>query len=280
MKAFYSEIENHQFGPGATAPLVCSRARVAVYEAPGAAPRVLNIDPAPVGEYIEALASSTYDLARSQGGAIPYTVIREVSENFIHAGFAEPVVSILDGGHTIRFADQGPGIADKNGAVRPGFTTATSEMKDHIRGVGSGLPIVNDFMSVSGGRLTIEDNLGTGAVVTITAARQPVLRHQAQELPSLPLDLAPPTPGPEAPPLQPVSVGSRLSTRQMQVLALVMESGAAGPSLVSRELGVGVSTAYRDLAALEDQGLIVADGGKRTLTPEGMSYLDDLIGGS
>jgi DeoR/GlpR family transcriptional regulator of sugar metabolism len=70
-----------------------------------------------------------------------------------------------------------------------------------------------------------------------------------------------------------------LTTRQKQVLALVMESGSAGPSLVSRELGVGISTAYRDLASLEEIGLIVADGGKRKLTPEGMSFLDGLIAG-
>ena len=42
--------------------------------------------------------------------------------------------------------------------------------------------------------------------------------------------------------------------RQQQVLALVLESGLAGPSLVSEELGVGISTAYRDLAMLEEAG--------------------------
>jgi DNA-binding IclR family transcriptional regulator len=60
-------------------------------------------------------------------------------------------------------------------------------------------------------------------------------------------------------------------------LALVLESGLAGPSLVAKEVGVGISTAYRDLAFLEEAGLIVADGGKRTLTPEGLSYLGDLM---
>jgi len=69
----------------------------------------------------------------------------------------------------------------------------------------------------------------------------------------------------------------RLSTRQKQVLALVMESGSAGPSLVAKELSVGISTAYRDLASLEDVGLITSDGGKRTLTDQGLTYIDDLI---
>ena len=43
-------------------------------------------------------------------------VIREIVENFIHAHFVEPIISILDGGNTIRFADQGPGIEDKERA--------------------------------------------------------------------------------------------------------------------------------------------------------------------
>ena len=144
-----------------------TRARVAVYEAAGSAPRVEEVSSHDVGEYIEALASRVYELARERGGDIPYTVIREVSENLIHADFTEPVVSILDDGATVRFADQGPGISDKEHAVLPGFTTARTCMKHHIRGVGSGLPIVKDYLSVSGGDLVIEDNLGSGAVVTV-----------------------------------------------------------------------------------------------------------------
>ena len=65
----------------------------------------------------------------------------------------------------------------------------------------------------------------------------------------------------------------RLTTRQKHVLALVLESGSAGPSIVSKELGVGLSTAYRDLASLEEMGLIQAEGGKRTLTTEGLHFL-------
>ena len=71
----------------------------------------------------------------------------------------------------------------------------------------------------------------------------------------------------------------RLSTRQKQVLALVMESGTAGPSLVAADLGVALSTAYRDLATLEDQGLISADSGKRRLTDEGLVYLKEMTSG-
>jgi DeoR/GlpR family transcriptional regulator of sugar metabolism len=56
-----------------------------------------------------------------------------------------------------------------------------------------------------------------------------------------------------------------------------MENGAVGPSMVAADLGVGVSTAYRDLASLEEEGLITAvDGGKRRLSPAGRLYLESL----
>lgn len=258
-----------------------ARARVAVYESPGAAPRVEDIEPAPFGEFIESFTTRIYELAREQGGTLPYTAIREVTENFIHADFAEPVVSVLDAGMTIRFADQGPGISDKTRAVMPGFTTACGDMKRYIRGVGSGLPIVRDYLSISGGSILIEDNLGGGSVVTLYA------RHSA-EAPASSAQGAPRPAGFSADPAPtldahfsaaegPVVSQPRLSTRQKHVLALVMESGAAGPSLVAKELGCGVSTAYRDLASLEDLGLICSDGGKRTLTEQGLNCFDHLV---
>ncbi len=262
-----------------------TRARIAVYDGPAAAPRIEEVSSGDTAMFIERLSARTYELARDQGGPIPYSVIREVSENFIHADFAEPVVSVLDSGKTIRFADQGPGIADKTHAVMPGYTTAHGDMKCYIRGVGSGLPIVRDYLSVFGGSLVIEDNLGCGAVVTIytnpadrsshsvvSATHERTMREAALPVPPASLDFGSVEPDAAEPPV----ARPRLSTRQKQVLALVMESGSAGPSLVSRELGVGISTAYRDLASLEDLDLISADGGKRQLTPQGVSYLDEL----
>lgn len=260
-----------------------ARARVAVYESPGAAPRVEDIAPAPVGEFIESFTARIYELAREQGGTVPYTAIREVTENFIHADFAEPVVSVLDAGMTIRFADQGPGISDKDRAIMPGFTTAHGEMKHYIRGVGSGLPIVCDYLSLAGGTLLIEDNLGGGSVVTLSARRVTEVGSRTS-FPTQPSARSA-EPGVDAlggfsvqaPLGGPLLEQPRLSTRQKHVLALVMESGSAGPSLVAKELGCGVSTAYRDLASLEDLGLILSDGGKRTLTDQGLSCFDHLV---
>ena len=289
MKSFYGDSLSAMVPSietdSSTDSYIGTRARVAVYDAAAAAPYVEEVGPAPAKEYIDSLAVRVFELARQRGGPIPYTVVREIAENLIHAGFAEPIVSVMDGGHTIRFSDQGPGIPDKDRALQPGFTTATSKMKDVIRGVGSGLPIVRDFLSVSGGLLSIEDNLDRGAVVTVScvapaAARQlsPEARASRPIMP-VPVPMVPTRTSPvvlfddEA--ALPAAAGSslRLSTRQKQVLALVLESGSAGPSLVSRELGVGLSTAYRDLASLEDLGLISSESGKRTLTEEGLTYL-------
>ncbi len=244
-------------------------ARIAVYDAPAAAPRTEEVRGGSEAELIEQIAARVFACARDAGGRVPYTVIREVAENFIHAEFREPVVSVLESGGTIRFADQGPGIIDKRRAVLPGFTTATGAMKGVIRGVGSGLPIVNDYLSVSGGTLEIDDNLGYGTVVTIRSGhREPEPALVSQAAVEDPRD---PDPSPFAgfPPL---------STRQKQVLSLVLELGEVGPTIVSNELAVALSTAYRDLAYLEHSGLIQSDAsGKRVLTPEGSSYLDSLF---
>jgi DNA-binding IclR family transcriptional regulator len=59
-----------------------------------------------------------------------------------------------------------------------------------------------------------------------------------------------------------------------------MEMGSIGPSAVQRELEIALSTAYRDLAHLEEEGLLVSDEqGKRSLTDTGVSYLDSLFAG-
>ena len=61
--------------------------RIALYDDLRSAPRVVEIKPADTAAYIEALASTVYEQSHGAGGTIPYTVIREVSENFIHARF-------------------------------------------------------------------------------------------------------------------------------------------------------------------------------------------------
>jgi len=236
-------------------------ALIAVYDALTASPRVERVIADSVRELIESLATRTYQLSHEAGGLVPYSVIREVVENFIHAGFDEVVVSVLDAGSTIRFADQGPGIHDKERAFQPGFSTATADMKAVIKGVGSGLPVARECLTFSSGSIEIDDNLGRGTVVTI---------HMKQPAPAVETVVEMVREEMALPPL---------TLRQKQVLSLALELGSVGPTVVSRELGVGLSTAFRDLEHLGQYGLISSDDtGKRVLTDTGIRCLDALFG--
>lgn len=150
-----------------------SPARIALYDDMLSSPRIIDVNPAETGEFIGKLSAEIYNQAQQLGGAIPYTIISQVAENFIHASFKEMVVSIFDGGNTIRFTDQGPGIADKAKAQQPGYSSATREMKAYINGVGSGLPIVREYLDTRHGTIHIEDNMNSGAVVTISLVDDP-----------------------------------------------------------------------------------------------------------
>lgn len=239
-------------------------ARIATYVSPSGAPHIHDVTGIDEGEFIEALADATDQAVKSAGGVIPAGVLIEVIANMIHADFEEVVVSVMNDGSSVRFSDQGPGIPDKHKAILPGFTTATGRSKRFIKGVGSGLAFVNDYLERAGGSLSIEDNLGAGTVVTIRLGPDACPRSSA----SLPNTIVVSEP----------IVFPALSLRQKKVLSLVLEFGEAGPSLVSKELSVGLSTAYRDLAFLEENGLILADeNGKRVMTDTGVAYLDALF---
>lgn len=220
-------------------------ARVAIYDDMKMPPRIIEISPAPTQEFIENLAACINEHRTALGGGIPYSAIREVAENFIHAQFNEMVVSIYDGGNTIRFSDQGPGIEDKTHALLPGFTSASAPMKEYIRGVGSGFPQVKDYLDYSGGKISIEDNLGTGAVVTISLT-QGSPKQQAAAL---------------VPPLTP---------REHDALLFFKEEGAVGNKDLADFLNIAPSSANVVLRKLEEYGLIEKSyKAKRILTDLG-----------
>jgi DNA-binding transcriptional ArsR family regulator len=234
--------------------------QVAVYDTPLASPRVLSVRATDFHEFVGDLAARTYNFSRERGGRIPFVVIREIIENLIHAYFAGAVISILDGGNTIRISDQGPGIADKVHAVLPGFTTATAELRRFIKGVGSGLPVAKETLTVMGGALSIEDNLARGTVITLRLGPEPAGRPAA--------------------PVRDGAVRPRLelTARQKKVLLLIAELGAAGPSEVAKALEMSQSTAYRELQLLSSAGLLATKRhGKRTLTEEGIASLDTVF---
>ena len=142
--------------------------RIAIYDDMLSTPRVIVIAPKDVRTYLEEITNTVYRCMKEQGGGISLMVIREIVENFIHANFVEPIISILDDGNTIRFADQGPGIDDKERAFEFGVTSADRDQKRYIRGTGAGFPMVQQYLENAGGAVSIEDNLHQGTVVTVS----------------------------------------------------------------------------------------------------------------
>lgn len=225
---------------------ISSPARIAIYDSLKTAPRVIQVQGGPTHEYIEHIASLTYKSAKEQGGMIPYTVIREVSENFIHAEFCEVVVSIFDQGNTIRFADQGPGIKNKELVQEPGFSSAIEPMKRYIRGVGSGLPIVKDYLETSHGRIEIEDNVNQGSVVTISLV--PESKGTASAAEPLVFDL---------------------TENEEAILKELLPDKVLGVSEINKLTDIAVSSVYTALSKMEESGLVQKVNKKRSLTAQG-----------
>ena len=142
--------------------------RISVYDDMLSTPRVIVVEQSDVRTYLEDVTNTVHRTMKEQGGRLSLMIIRELVENFIHAQFSEPVISILDNGDTIRFADQGPGINDKERAFEFGVTSADKSKKRYIRGTGAGLPMVQQYIEAAGGAISVEDNLGSGTVVTVS----------------------------------------------------------------------------------------------------------------
>ncbi len=239
---------------------VRSRTRIAVYEDGLSAPRVLDIDPDETQRYIGAVASETHRLSHEMGGGIPYTVILELVENFIHAQFKEPVVTIMDHGMTIRFSDQGPGIPKKSLAQQPGFSSANDEMKNYIRGVGSGFPIVKNYLEVQDGRLLIEDNIRKGTVITIL-----MKDTSPNQIPVIPVDQQYASP--------------KLSEREKSVLLLCRKLKEIGPTDVNEHISdISISTAHRTLQRLDGLNLLKKNEMKKhSLTQQGLAVAKQFL---
>lgn len=235
-----------------------TRARIAVYDDLLSAPRIIDIEPGPTADYIEGIASKTYEYARMSGGLLPYSVIREISENFIHAQFKECTISILDKGNTVRFSDQGPGIEKKNLVQQPGITSATSQMKNYIRGVGSGFPIVREYLSYSHGTISIEDNAVDGTVVTLS------IQDSSEKDVLLPHENV-------------TSLSPSLNKRDKDALLLLLDEGILGPTDIATPLHISVSTAYRVLEKLDNLGYIeMTANRKRILSNKGLAFIQTL----
>lgn len=252
--------------------------RIALYDNMRSIPRVIDSEYENIADFINDTSQKTYNLSHEMGGKIPYTIIREIIENLIHAEFKEIAISIMSEGNHIMVSDQGPGIDDKEKAMLPGYTSATSTMKQYIRGVGSGLPIVKETITFSGGIIDISDNMRQGTVISLKIGSPGQDGFSSLEDAAIP----------EGPRLSPEEIEKKLSIegfeklnneilteRQKKILFLILELEEAGPSTIGQELGFSLSTSYRELMLLEKNKLLSSDSsGKRKLSKKGLKYLE------
>ena len=240
--------------------------RIAVYQ-PNTEPESTEVAATDPRSSTAKLSRFVMSKVEETNGGVPAEAVREVLENLIHADYRGVIISILDGGNTVRVSDRGPGIQNKERAVEFGFTGATPEALEEIRGVGAGLGMARSAAEKAGGSLTVEDNIGGGTVATISVGGE--ARAPAREEPET------------APPARRYPDGvprMNISERQQKVLITVLECGEVGPSTVADLLEISVSTAYRDLSVLEEHGLVQADeSGKRLISPLGKDVVEAIV---
>lgn len=186
---------------------------------------------------------------------VPRVALREIVDNLVHA-LPCSVSVVLDPQHKNLFiSDTGPGIPRLDLAFDLGYSTASDEHRAYIRGVGIGLYLAREDIRSLGGELSLDTDFGRGTYIHLS------------------LDLAPASPGWAG-----GAEAFHLTQRQNNILFLLSEGESLGPSQVSCELNIGVSTAHRDLVKLQDLGLIYVNAtGKRFLSELGRSYLQSLL---
>ena len=257
-------------------------ARIAVYDDKAAAPRVVLVEPKDVRAYLDEIAATVNRLAHEQGGQIPFMVMREIVENFIHAHFVAPTISIMDNGNTIRFSDQGPGIKEKNRALEFGTSSATEEMKSFIRGVGFGLPYAQQYMVEKGGSLTLEDNISGGTIVTLSTRRSKdahiqTLPTQEEVEDSLSITQEPAAYQsitlPVSEKIAPQLPNLVLTDRAKLVLQYLSEHEWVGATELTTAFGLSTPTWSRELKSLVNIGIIGKVGQKYKLTKIGETLL-------
>ena len=254
--------------------------RIAIYDNMRSIPRVVEISFDSITRFLDETPQRIYSISHELGGKIPYTIIKEVVENLIHANFTEIIITILNNGNHIIISDQGPGIADKEKAFLPGFTSATSVMKKYIRGVGSGLPIVKETIFFSGGSVDITDNIKKGTVISLKIgdANDKAIFDSLSTIKDLANTETPIVEKKEPENIIKLSEGFtniKLTIRQKKILSLVLELEETGPAKIAKELSFSLSTSYRELIFLENEKLLtLAESGKRRLSAKGKKYLE------
>jgi anti-sigma regulatory factor (Ser/Thr protein kinase) len=192
---------------------------------------------------------------KKRGGVFPELALREVLDNLVHAVPCSASIVVDRDATGIFLSDTGPGIPRLDLAFEPGYSTATPLHRSYIRGVGLGLHLAREDARSCGGELRLESDPGNGTFVHISLVGPPASSLHESDVHEI-----------------------RLTPRQNNILFLLSEGESLGPSQISAELNIGVSTAHRDLIKMQDFGLIYSNQyGKRFLSEMGRSYLQSLL---
>ena len=229
-------------------------ARVAIPDEDGLF-EVLDVVGGDFAEFALALTELLSRALRDRGAEVPAVALREVADNLIHALPCSVSVVLDPHAASVYLSDTGPGISRLDLVFGLGYSTARDEHRAHIRGVGIGLHLAREDLRSRGGDLFIDSDPGTGTYVRLVLSGTPAPAAWEEDAGAL-----------------------RLTQRQNNILFLLSEGESLGPSQVSSELNIGVSTAHRDLVKLQDFGLIYVNStGKRFLSEAGRSYLQSLL---
>lgn len=216
---------------------------------------ILDVAGKDFSEYANNLVDLVTQALSARGVDVPGVALREVVDNLVHALPCSVSVVLEPDLGNVFLSDTGGGIPRLDLAFEPGYSTASEVHRSYIRGVGIGLHLAREDMRSRGGELLIESDPGAGTYVQLVLSRPAHARGWGESSGQL-----------------------RLTQRQNNILFLLSEGESLGPSQVSSELNIGVSTAHRDLVKLQDFGLIYANqSGKRFLSESGRSYLQSLL---
>jgi hypothetical protein len=213
---------------------------------PGGEFTVMDLEEDDFGLFSRRVTEIVITALRDLGIDFPSSPVSELVDNLIHAVPCSASIVVDPRGPGVTICDTGKGIPRVDLALKAGFSTADSLQRSFIRGVGLGLHLAKRDIEASGGELLLESIPGCGTFARV----------------SLTPSVSPP----------------ELSHRQNNILFLLSEGEALGPSHVASELGITVSTAYRDLVKLQEAGLVVSSpSGKRFLSERGKLYLQGLL---
>ncbi|MBQ8504780.1 MAG: ATP-binding protein [Clostridia bacterium] len=81
----------------------------------------------------------------------------------IHANGGKALVDIFVDKIVVKLVDTGPGIADIDKAMTPGFSTATDSIRDLGFGAGMGLPNMKKYTD----EMYVESTVGVGTTITL-----------------------------------------------------------------------------------------------------------------